>query len=260
MLTYIFIATLSIALLSLVGSFFFNTKDTANKTHTFVLPVAVGVFLGVVFFELLPETYEASHVWGPVAIACGFFGFYILSHMLHTFHHHHAHDEDSCVGTGGKMLLIGDAIHNVADGVVIASAFMVNPLAGVVTTVGIALHEIPQEIAEFGVLLRSGYSRQKARVLNFISATSVFVGALFTYFFAQTTEGYVFVLTGIAAGNLLYIASADLIPELRESHKEHFAATLVATLAGFVLIGGLISYTHENLPEYGNSSEEFHDL
>lgn len=260
MFTYIFIATLSITLLSLVGSIFFGIKTASHKTHTFVLPVAVGVFLGVAFFELLPETYEASHVWGPVAIACGFFGFYILSHTLHTFHHHHAHDGDSCVGAGGRMLLIGDAIHNIADGVVIATAFMVHPIAGIVTTVGIALHEIPQEIAEFGVLLRSGYSRQKARALNLMSASSVFVGALFTYFFAQTTDGYVFVLTGIAAGNLLYIASADLIPELRESHKEHFVATLVATLAGFILIGGLISYTHENLPEYGGSSEEPHNL
>jgi len=254
------LAGLSITLLSLVGVFFFGTSGRLTGTHRFILPVAVGVFLGVVFFELIPETLEASHEWGPVAILFGFLGFYLLSHFLDTFHHHHFDEHDACVKHGAKLLLIGDTIHNIADGIVIASAFMINPVVGVLTTIGIALHEVPQEIAEFGVLIQSGYSRRKALLYNFISASSVFIGILLTYLFAHSLEGFLFVLTGIAAGNLLYIATSDLIPELRHSHRDHFGKTFIATLIGALTIATLITYTHEYVLEESHGEEaELHE-
>jgi zinc and cadmium transporter len=241
----ILLASLTISLLSLVGILVYQGKTLPHNVHRFILPSAVGVFLGVCFFELLPETFEASHEWGPLAVLAGFLGFYLLSHILRTYHHHHsAHDEDICLQSGARMLLIGDAVHNLADGVVIATAFMVNPAVGVITTIGIALHEIPQEIAEYSVLIQAGYSRLRALTLNFYSATSVMIGAVLTYFFGTTFSESIFILTGIAAGNLLYIATADLIPELRESHKEHFYASFGATLVGSVIIASLIMYTH----------------
>ncbi len=235
---------LGVAFLSLIGVLFLGKDTRVRDSHRFILPIAVGVFLGIVFFELIPETLEASHEWGPVAIMIGFLGFYLLSHFLDTFHHHHSDHEDACSKNGARKLLIGDAIHNLADGVVIASAFMINPVAGVLTTIGIALHEIPQEIAEFGVLIQSGYSRKKALIYNFISALSVVVGVLLTYLFAESLSGYVFILTGIAAGNLLYIATTDLIPELRDSHRNHFYTTFTATVLGTLVIALLLTYTH----------------
>jgi zinc and cadmium transporter len=233
-----------ITLISLTGALFFTEKERALDTHHFILPVAVGVFLGVVFFELIPETLEASHTWGPVAIMAGFLGFYLLSHFLETYHHHHADSHDTCAHNGAHMLLIGDSIHNLADGVVIMSAFIINPIAGIVTTIGIALHEIPQEIAEFGILLQAGYSRKRALVYNILSASTVILGVVVTYFFMQTLSSFVFILTGVAAGNLLYIATTDLIPELRHSHRHHFAQTFIATFIGVCIIGALITYTH----------------
>lgn len=233
-----------VALISLIGVFFYGDNEQFSITHRFTLPIAVGVFLGIVFFELVPETLEASHSWGPVAIMVGFLGFYLLSHFLDTFHHHHADSHDACSKNGARKLLIGDGIHNFADGVVIASAFMINPVAGILTTVGIALHEIPQEIAEFGVLRQSGYTRNQSLRYNFISALSIIVGVLFTYFLFASFSGYVFVLTGIAAGNLLYIATTDLIPELRHSHHDHFYKTFTATLIGVIAIAVLVTYTH----------------
>ena len=122
---------------------------------------------------------------------------------------------------------------------------MINPVVGALTTIGIAFHEIPQEIAEFGVLIQSGYSRKRAMFYNFISATTVFVGVLVTYFLMGSLNEYLFVITGIAAGNLLYIATADLIPELRHSHRDHFFPTFFATLLGVVVIGVLVTYTHK---------------
>lgn len=233
-----------IASLSIVSALFFGKRERVINSHHFILPVAVGTFLGIVFFELIPETLEASHDWGPIVILAGFFGFYLLSHVLDTYHHHHAHAQDACAHNSARMLLVGDGIHNLADGIVIGSAFILNPIAGVLTTIGIALHEIPQEIAEFGILMRSGCTRTQAIFYNFLSASSVFVGVLVAFAFFTIAEQYLFILTGVAAGNLLYIASSDLIPELRQSHKNHFMKTFFATLLGTCAIAILITYTH----------------
>lgn len=244
MLTSIVIASSIVALLSVVGVFVFGENRRLVGAHRFVLPAAVGVFLGVVFFELIPETLEMSREWGALVIVAGFMVFYLLSHLLETFHHHHFDDADECSKNGAQMLLVGDTVHNLADGVVIATAFMVNPTVGIATTIGIALHELPQEIAEFGVLLRAGYAKRTAAFYNFISALSVVAGALLTYFFASTLNDLLFIVTGVAAGNLLYVAAADLIPELRESHREHFAPTFIMTVVGVAAIYCLISFTH----------------
>lgn len=240
------IASVAIALLSLIGVIFWGKRGHLHGTHHVILPAAVGVFLGVIFFELIPETLEISPEWGPVAIIGGFLGFYLLSHFLDTYHHHHTEQHEACAH-GARRLLIGDSVHNFADGIVIASAFMIDPAVGILTTIGIALHEIPQEIAEFGVLLHAGYSSKRAALYNFISASTVVIGTIATLLFSQFFASYYFALIGIASGNLLYIATADLIPELRETHKGHFAKTFTATLLGVLLIGLLMHFTHELL-------------
>lgn len=237
-------AALVIASLSLLGGIFFGTKGKIAGAHGYILPIAVGVFLGIVFFDLIPETIEASRVWGPVAIAIGFFGFYLLSHILNTFHHHHSEEHDTCVHNSARLLLVGGAVHNFTDGIVVASACIVSPLVGVLTALGIGLHEIPQEVAKFGMLLRGGCSRKQALQYNFLSASSIFLGVAFTYLFAEFLGHFSYILTGVAAGNLLYIATSDFIPELRESHKDHFYKTFVATLIGIVGIGALIAFSH----------------
>ena len=250
------LAAVLVALLSLIGILLVGRNGGGIGTHRLVLPLAVGVFLGVVFFELIPETIEASETWGSLTIVLGFLGFYALAHFLDTYHHHHGDEEDNCAKNSARLLLIGDAIHNFADGIVIATAFMIDPAIGVVTTIGVALHEIPQEIAEFSVLIRSGYTRTKALWYNLLSASTVIVGTVITYVFSGSLEGSIFILTGIAAGNLLYIATADLIPELRESHRGHFGQTFIATLIGVVGIASIIAYTHERFMPGDEHAEE----
>ncbi len=238
--------SIAVTLLSLIGVVFFGTSGHLKGSHRFILPAAIGVFIGVVFFELIPETIEASHEWGPVAIVAGFLGFYLLSYILDTFHHHHFDHDDHCTNkNGARKLLIGDGVHNFADGVVIVTAFMIDPSVGILTTIGIALHEAPQEIAEFGVLLHAGYTKKKAALLNLLSASTVIIGAGATILFAEFLHDYIFVLTGLAAGNLLYIAIGDLLPELRDSHKDHFAQTFLATLLGVIAIAILVHFSHE---------------
>lgn len=257
------IASFIVALISLIGILLFGTKSQHSRLGRFVLPTAIGVFLGVIFFELIPETIEGSHDWGPIAILTGFLGFYLLSQVLDTYHHHHHSHDDGCAKGGARRLLIGDGIHNFADGIVIASAFMINPAVGIATTIGIALHEIPQEIAEYGILIHSGYSRSKALLYNFFSASTVIVGTGATLFFSEFFSHHIFILTGIAAGNLLYIATADLIPELREQSNGSFMQSFIATVVGVVVIAGIIGYSHEYIGHdrgtEHESSEYMHD-
>lgn len=257
-----FIAAGCVAALSLIGVLFFGRSGHLKGTHRFIVPVAIGVFLGVIFFELIPETLEASEFYGSVAIVAGFLSFYILSHFLKTYHHHHDdHAHDECENKkGASLLLIGDAIHNIADGVVIASAFLINPAVGIAATVGIALHEIPQEIAEYGVLIHAGYSKKKALLMNFLSALSILLGVAISAVFMSFGD-YIWVLTGLAAGNLLYIAASDMIPELQgHAHKKHFMKTFLSTLLGLIAITSLITWSHETFGEEHHEDEEGHAL
>lgn len=253
---YSLLAAGSVSLISLVGALALGEVRHARTLHRLILPIAVGVFLSVAFVELIPETLEASELGGAIAILIGFLGFYLLSHFLDTYHHHHADDHDGCNTHGARKLLIGDSIHNLADGIVIATSFMIDPLVGVATTIAIALHEVPQEIAEYSVLRTAGYSPSRALWLNFMSATAVICGVLLAYLAHEYVVEYTFVLTGIAAGNLLYIATGDLLPELRESHREHFGKTFIATLMGVVLMTALIVISHEYIG--GEHTQELH--
>jgi zinc and cadmium transporter len=257
---YALLAAFLIALLSFCGILFFGKKGHIHGTHRYIVPVAIGVFLGVVFFELIPETLEGSEFYGGVAIVLGFLSFYALSHYLRTYHHHHEDEDqdDDCQNKkGASMLLIGDAIHNIADGIVIASAFLIDPAVGIAATVGIALHEIPQEIAEYGVLIAAGYTKQKALFYNFLSASSIFLGVLLTALFASLGD-FIWILTGLAAGNLLYIAASDMIPELNHhNHSDHFIKTFLSTVFGLVMIVSLLTWSHER---FGHHEEEtYHD-
>ena len=246
----IFITAGIISLLSLVGVLFFGASGRIVGTHRFIVPFAIGSFLAIAFFELIPETLEASEFYGAVSIVVGFLLFYLLSNILHTYHHHHDeeghHDHCSTTKVSAMILLLGDTIHNITDGIAITSAFIVNPTVGFATAVGIALHEIPQEIAEYGVLLKAGYSTKKAAILNFISAFGIFIGIGVSLLFIQHASNYIWVLTGIAAGNLLYVSMSDLLPGVHAESKKSgsFIPAFLATLVGVFLVALLVEGSH----------------
>jgi len=256
------IASVIVALLSLTGVFVLGRRGHLIGTRRFIIPIAIGVLLGVVFFELIPETLMTnSH--GMLAIATGFLSFYLLSNLLRTFHHHH--DSDCNGGTceskaGASMLLIGDSIHNLTDGVVITTAFLINPAVGISTTIGIALHEIPQEIAEYGVLLKAGYTRGKAAFYNLLSASTIIIGVLLTMVFVGNFSEYLWILTGLAAGNLLYIAAADLIPNVHaESRADgRFFQAFIATLIGMVGIVLILEWSHAHFGHEDDHDQDVH--
>lgn len=253
----IFVAGL-VALASVVGVFFFGHDRRLIGVERYAIPVAVGVFLSLVLFELIPETVMASREWGGIVIAIGFIAFYILAHKLHT-KYHHLEEEDCDQKGAAALILIGDGIHNIADGVILGGAFLIDPSVGIATAVGLALHEIPQEIVEFGVLLRAGYTRKKAVALNLLSACGIFIGTLLVMSLAEYMIEYVWVLTGLAAGNLLFLAASDLLPRIH-GNLDHYGSIWNSTLAiviGFILMTGVLSWSHKS---YGHDVQMPADL
>ena len=263
-----FLAAVAIALISLVGVFFFGHSGRLVGVERYSVPVAVGVFLSIVLYELIPETLEASPEYGGLVVALGFISFYILANVLHhKLHAHYQHlDAEECDRKGAALLiLIGDAVHNVADGVVLGGAFLVDPAVGVATAVGLALHELPQEIVEFGILMRAGYSKTRAALYNLLSGSSILLGLGLMLILSEYAGDYIWVLMGFAAGNLLFLAASDLLPRIHGNLK-HYGSMWKASSAiivGFVLMTSVLSwvhghYGHEHAHEEGH--EAAHEL
>ncbi len=251
-------ASLLVAIVSLIGVFFFGNNKLLVAIQKYISPLAVGVFLSLVLFELIPETLEASPTYGGLAVAIGFIAFYILSALLHKKYHNQ--ETEDCDKKGAAMLiLIGDAIHNIADGVILGGAFLIDPAIGFATAFGLALHEIPQEIVEFGVLVRAGYTKTKAALLNLLSASSVILGTIIIILIAGHADEYIWILTGIAAGNLLFLAASDLLPRIHGNLKDHgniWKSSFTITLA-FIVMTLVLSWTHAQFG-HGHVHEEDH--
>jgi zinc and cadmium transporter len=251
------IAASLISVISLVGVLFFGNDKRLIGLQKYIIPMAVGVFLSLVLYELIPETLEASPEKGGLAVAFGFIAFYVLASILHQRYHHLEAEE--CDRKGAAMLLlVGDAIHNVADGVILGGAFLIDPTVGIATAIGLALHEIPQEIVEFGVLIRAGYTRLEASLYNLLSASTVILGTFLIIVLAERAHEYVWLLTGIAAGNLLFLAASDLLPRIHGNLKEYgnIWHSTISILLGFLIMTGVLTWTHEH---FGHGHEEEHE-
>lgn len=212
-LLQILLAVFIVSLISLLGIFIFLKIKILNKVLFFLVSFAAGSLLGVAFLDLLPAALESGPKEGVmILILFGILSFFILEKFLY-WHHHHIGEN---VHGFTYLTLIGDAIHNFLDGMVIAISFLNSTALGIVTTIAIIAHEIPQEIGEFAILIYGGFSKLKALTYNFLSALTAVVGALVAYFFSsvQSLSAYV---TAFAIGGFIYIASTDLIPEI---HKE----------------------------------------
>lgn len=254
LLLQIIIATVIVSLISLVGIFTVYKKNRDYKPMIkMIISLAAGSLLAISFLDLLPESidkYKNANTIMATALA-SFLLFFILERFWHWHHcrcihdkaHNHENDEKkSLVYTN----LIGDGIHNFADGFLIASAFMLDPSIGVLTTVAVILHEIPQEISDFGILLYGGLNRTQAIISNLIFAFTAVAGGILSYLFGQSFKEYLPLMTAFAAGNFIYLASADLIPELQ--HEKNSKKVIQHTL--WLILGVIIIYILKTiLPE-----------
>jgi zinc and cadmium transporter len=226
---------------SLVGLFFLALKEaTLRRSMPLLISLAVGALLGDVFIHLLPELFE-EEVGNTRAVSAVVFGGILLFFLLEKALHWHHHGEDSeAPHPVGKLVLLSDAIHNVLDGMMIAGSFLVSFPAGVATVLAVLLHEIPQEVGDFAVLLHAGYSKSRALLMNFLSALTAFVGAGVVLWSGQSVEGGSWVIPALAAGSFIYIAMADLIPELHKGeHRSRTFGSLSALLLGLAAMMAL---------------------
>ena len=201
-----------------------------------VVSFAAGVMLSAALLDLLPEALEENP--DPIIFTALFAGvvfFFFLERFVLWFHHHHgAHG----IKPSTVLILVGDGVHNIIDGVVLAAAFIASPALGITTLFAISAHEIPQELADFSVLTANGMSRKKALMWNFLSGLTALLGALLGIFFLETFEALHWALLAFSAGMFLYIACADLIPELHGEFQRHgrWRQTLPFVLGAALLI------------------------
>lgn len=241
------LAVFAVSLLSLIGLFTLSFKESALRKVLFLLiSLAAGALLGDAFIHLLPEAFEeAGSVSTSIFVLAGILSFLMLEKFLH-WHHSHGDDaseEHARTHPVGHLVIVSDGVHNLVDGIAIGAAFLVSPEIGIATTIAIALHEIPQEIGDFGLLLHAGFSRARALWMNFVSALTAFGGVAIAFALAETSERIIPLIAAFAAGNFIYIALADLVPEIHKTRgtTRGIAQFLVilAGLGAMVLLLGL---------------------
>jgi zinc and cadmium transporter len=246
-----------VSALSLVGLFTLSRRhDVLQRRLPLLVSLAAGVLLGDAVIHLLPEAADALGTGLPLQASFlgGFLGFFVLERYL-WFHHHgpesgpldpriphrpgHGLAED-CPDPHPVVVmnLVGDGVHNLIDGMAIGAAYVIDPAAGVATTLAIALHEIPQEIGDFAVLVHGGLSVRRALTLNLLSALLAVAGTITALLLGQAVEGFAVVLLPITAGSFVYIAAADLIPEIHR-HRDR---SLAAAQALFLFAGVGITF------------------
>lgn len=237
-LFYTITSVFIVSVISLLGMVFLSIKkEKLEHLLIYLVSFAVGALLGDVFIHIVPELGEGGFaVESGIWLLLGIIIFFIVEKIIHWHHCHraeHAHDARPFA----LMNLIGDGLHNFLDGAIIAAAFMADTTLGVATAVAVVLHEIPQEIGDFGVLLYAGYSRAKALMFNFLSALLAVAGAVLTLILGSVVPALAPILLAIAAGGFIYIAGTDLIPELhRDCHRCKAVYQLLAIIFGIGLM------------------------
>lgn len=236
-------AVLAISSVSLLGALGLVVRPDALRGALLLLvSFAAGALLGDAFLHLIPEIAESAAGFDPLASAgllAGVLSFFVLEKILHWHHSHFPHEE--MLHPVAVSNLVGDGLHNFLDGAIVAGAFVASPALGFATAVAVAVHEIPQELGDFGILVHAGLTPRRALLLNFLSGLTAVAGmaATLTFFPVEAIER---VLLPFSAGAFVYIASTDLIPEL---HKEPEPAKsllqVVSLLAGVGIMAALLA-------------------
>lgn len=243
---YTLISVIIVSLISLVGVLIIVlSQNYIKKFLLFMVSFAAGGLLGGAFLHLLPELVAEGHfgVMTSLYILLGILIFFVLEKIIH-WRHCHLTATKSHTHALGYMNLVGDAFHNFTDGMLIAGSYMLSMPIGVATTIAVVMHEIPQEMGDFGVLLHSGMSVKKALLFNFLSALTAVLGAMIILWLGVSNEKLVQIIIPITIGGFIYIASADLIPEL---HKDVKIKNSIIQLISFVVGIGimfLLTLTH----------------
>lgn len=249
-ISYIIVFTLIGSLFSLIGGVLLLLKQNFTLRISHLLSAfAAGTLLSSALFDLLPEaqhhaeSMELAHRDIFIWMLIGILAFFLLERFIHWFHHSHVHDHEEKHTV--PLIVVGDSLHNIVDGVVIAITFMTSIPLGIITTLAVAAHEIPQEIGDFAVLLKKGLSNKKVLVINIVSALLSLASALITFFVGERITNLIPYALSLTAGFFIYIALSDLIPSIHHENRRGFAfyESLMLFL-GVLLIAGLVTFLH----------------
>lgn len=262
-LTWIIIFSLFGGILSVIAASVFLLLPESGRTRSLphMVSFAIGALLGAAFLGLLPHALESPFITDAhditFTVLIGLLTFFVLEklviwrhchHMecevhspdehLHQHEHQgHGHSHNHSGGApAGTLVLIGDAVHNFVDGILIAAAFLTDVHLGIVTALAVAAHEIPQEVGDFAILLQSGFSRSKALFYNVLSSLTTVLGALLAYYSLSSAEAYLPFVLAVAASSFIYVAVADLIPGLHKQTAVSESLKQVALIASGVSV------------------------
>lgn len=238
-----------VSLVSLVGIFTLSLRrELLHRTVLILVSLAAGALLGDAFIHLIPGAFAENNVTiKALFIIGGILFFFLIEKFLH-WHHYHGEEEEEkrvtkkfrTIHPMGYMIIVSDGFHNLLDGIIIGVSYLVSIEVGIATTIAVVLHEIPQEIGDFGVLIHSGFTKARALLINFLTALLAIFGAVIALVFGTIAEEFIVWIIPIAAGGFIYIAAVDLIPELHKTKtirasSLQFIALLVGILAMFFL-------------------------
>jgi len=226
-IAYSLAAVTLVSILSFVGVFTLTLREKTLDDLLFVfMSFAAGGILGAAYFDLIPEAIRLVESGQALVLqVSGFMVFFLVERLVYWFHGHghgdsgsvriSCEDKRTSVKEYVYLNLLGDAIHNAMDGIVIASSFFVGIGAGLATTLAVIFHEIPQEIGDFAILVYGGLTKRRALWLNFLTAASSILGAIYAYLFLSVTENRLGYVLAFMAGGFVYLSASELIPEIK---------------------------------------------
>ena len=231
---YTIISVLIVSLISLLGVLSISIKPKKlQKILIYLVSFSAGALLGDAFIHLLPEIVEKNGFTLQISIftLVGISIFFLIEKVV-LWQHCHVPQHKGHIHSFAITNLIGDGLHNFIDGIIIGASYIVSIPVGIATTLAVVIHEIPQEIGDFGVLLHGGFSKKKALLLNFVTAATSILGAVLALMAGSYIENFQFFIIPIAIGGFIYIAGSDLIPEL---HKEFTVKKSIIELISFII-------------------------
>ena len=264
----VLICSLAGGVLSLVGGMALLASKKRASLAEYATAFAAGALLASAFVDIIPKALEsADGEMVSIFILAGLIIFFVLEIILSWFHKHGVKDKTDGAKPIVPMIIIGDTLHNFIDGIAIAAAFLVSPTSGIIVTIAVAIHEIPQEVGDFGVLLHNGLSRKKVLLVNIASSLATTIAAVGFYLFGSYLDISFAPLLGIIAGFFIYIATSDIIPSI---HSEKLRSAKLKKM-GILLIGVIVvgvavtalhglahahDHSHQILEEYSGGKRQ----
>ncbi|MCH7529609.1 ZIP family metal transporter [Patescibacteria group bacterium] len=245
---YAFSSVIIISLISLIGIMVLSLrKELLQKSIFLIVSLAIGALFGGALIHLIPEAFEKIENSALVSllIISGILSFLVLEKFL-MWHHCHGHgsNEDHTgdnIKPLGFLVIISDGIHNLVDGIIIGASYLISIEVGIAATIAVILHEIPQEISDFGLLIHAGFTKMKALAINFATALLAIVGVGIAFVLGGNSEIFTPAVLAFAAGGFIYISGSDLVPEIHKiSDLKRSSLQLFMILVGIGLMFALL--------------------